>query len=63
MSEGRILQFLNRNYEKASGRDNDYFMRYCKKSSMMVRKNLINLRKIKKEREAKSYINFNPYAL
>lgn len=63
MSEGRILQFLNRNYEKASGRDNDYFMRHCKKSSMMVRKNLINLRRIKKEREAANYINFNPYAL
>lgn len=53
MSEGRILQFLNRNYEKASGRENDYFMRHCKKSSMMVRKNLINLRKRKKRKQQK----------
>lgn len=64
MSGGRILQFLNRNYEKASGRENDYFMRNCKKSSMMVRKNLINLRKRKKEEYAQSYINsFNPFTL
>lgn len=64
MSEGRILQFLNRNYEKASGRENDYFMRHCKKSSMMVRKNLINLRKRKKENYTESYINsFNPFTL
>ncbi|MCX4326299.1 MAG: hypothetical protein OSJ45_03260 [Lachnospiraceae bacterium] len=64
MSEGRILQFLNRNYEKASGRENDYFMRHCKKSSMMVRKNLINLRKRKKEHYTRNYISsFNPSAL
>ncbi len=64
MSEGRILQFLNRNYEKASGRENDYFMRHCKKSSIMVRKNLINLRKRKKEEATENYIkNFNPFVL
>ncbi|MCI9080258.1 MAG: hypothetical protein HFH68_15340 [Lachnospiraceae bacterium] len=64
MSEGRILQFLNRNYEKASGRENDYFMRHCKKSSMMVRKNLINLRKRKKEEATENYIkSFNSLVL
>ncbi len=64
MSEGRILQFLNRNYEKASGRENDYFMRHCKKSSMMVRKNLINLRKRKKKEATENYIkNFNSVIL
>ena len=53
MSDGRILQFLNRNYEKASGKENDYFMRHCKKSSMMVRKNLISIRKRKMESYSK----------
>jgi len=52
MCEGRILQFLNRNYEKATGRENDYFMRHCKKASMMVRKNLIDIRKRQKEQYA-----------
>lgn len=62
MSEGRTLQFLNRNYEKASGRENEYFMRNCKKASLMIRKNLINLRKRKKEIYPQTFINdFNPY--
>lgn len=38
MSQGRVVQFLNRNYEKASCRENEYFMRHCKKSSIMVKK-------------------------
>lgn len=64
MSEGRILQFLNRNYEKASGRENDYFMRQCKKSSMMVRKNLLDIRKKIKESYPINFIsNLNPYVL
>ncbi len=57
MSEGRILQFLNRNYEKASGRENDYFMKNCKKSSTMIRKNLLNIRRQQKEFYQSSFVN------
>ncbi len=50
MENGRTLQFLNRNYEKASGRENAYFMNKCKKAAVMIRKNLMEIRKDKKER-------------
>lgn len=60
-SHGLMLQFLNRNYEKASGRENEYFMRHCKKSSMMVRNNLLDIHKRKKEIYPNSSINsLNP---
>lgn len=64
MSQGRTVQFLNRNYEKASCKENEYFMRQCKKSSMMVRKNLLDIRKRKKEICQSNSINsLNPFVL
>lgn len=46
MNQGRVLQFLNRNYYKASGRENDYFMRQVRKASLMVRQNLLKIRRM-----------------
>lgn len=64
VSHGLTLQFLNRNYEKASSRENEYFMRHCKKSSMMVRKNLLDIYKRKKEIYPNNSINnLNPLVL
>ncbi len=61
MSQGRVVQFLNRNYEKASCRENEYFMRHCKKSSIMVKKNLLDIRKRKREiYQNNSINNLNP---
>lgn len=45
LRQGRLLQFLNRNYYQASGRENDYFIRQTKKASMMVRQNLLQIRR------------------
>ncbi len=44
MSEGRALQFIDRNYENALSRENDYFMRHLKKAFLMIRKKLLNIR-------------------
>lgn len=61
MSQGCAVQFLNRNYDKASCRENEYFMRHCKKSSMMVKKNLLDIRKRKREiYQNNSINNLNP---
>lgn len=43
--QGRLLQFLNINYYKACGRENDYFMRQAKKAAAMVRENAIRIRR------------------
>jgi hypothetical protein len=45
MAAGHLLQFLNRNYYKASDYDNDYLIRYIKKAGQMIRKNLIRIRR------------------
>ncbi len=45
MSKGHLLQFLNRNYYKASDFENEYLIRYIKKAGRMIRKNLIRLRR------------------
>ncbi len=61
ISQGQALQFLNRNYEKAQSRENEYFMRHCKKSSIMVKKNLLDIRKRKREiYQNNSINNLNP---
>lgn len=44
---GHLLQFLNRNYYKASDRECEYLMRYAKRASQMIRKNIIGLRREK----------------
>lgn len=52
-SKGHLLQFLNRNYYKASDYENEYLIRYAKKAGRMIRKNLVRLRReeIMEERE------------
>lgn len=47
MAQGRLLQFLNRNYYKASDSENEYLLRYAKKASKMVRKNVVRVRRDK----------------
>lgn len=49
MAQGRLLQFLNRNYYRASDSENDYLIRYAKKASQMVRRNVVRIRKEKRE--------------
>lgn len=44
-SKGHLLQFLNRNYYKASDYENEYLIRYAKKAGRMIRKNLVRLRR------------------
>lgn len=44
-AQGRLLQFLSMNYYKACGRENDYFMRQVKKAVLMLRENMIRIRR------------------
>lgn len=44
---GHLLQFLNRNYYKQSDSECEYLMRYAKRASQMIRKNVIRLRREK----------------
>ncbi len=46
-AQGRLLQFLSTNFYRACGRENDYFMRQLKRSAMMIRENLIRIRRSK----------------
>lgn len=41
MERGRLLQFLNRNYYKASDHENEYLIRYLKKAGQMLRRQTI----------------------
>lgn len=43
MMQGRLLQYLNRNYYKASDSENEYLIRYTKKAVRMIQKNLQQL--------------------
>jgi len=45
MAQGHLLQFLNRNYYKASDSENEYLIRYIKKAGKMIRKNAMVLRR------------------
>ncbi|MDD7402997.1 MAG: hypothetical protein SO170_10750 [Butyribacter sp.] len=45
MLQGHLLQYLNRNYYKPSDMENEYFIRYAKRASQMVRKNILRVRK------------------
>ena len=49
MAEGRGVQFINRNFEKASSRENEYFIKQCKKSIEMLKKNFAEVKRKKKE--------------
>lgn len=49
MLQGHLLQFLNRNYYKPSDAENEYFIRYAKRASQMVRKNVLRVRKEQKQ--------------
>ena len=44
-TQGRLLQFLSMNYYKTSGRENDYFMRQIKKAVIMLRENMLRVRR------------------
>ena len=44
-AQGRLLQFLSMNYYKTSGRENDYFMRQVKKAVIMLRDNMLRVRR------------------
>ncbi|MDO4167342.1 MAG: hypothetical protein Q4D32_08060 [Eubacteriales bacterium] len=46
-AQGRLLQFLSMNFYKACGRENDYFMRQLKRATMMLRQNMIQVRRNK----------------
>lgn len=48
MMEGHLLQFLNRNYQRPSDMENEYFIRYVKRASRMVRRNMLEVRKQKR---------------
>lgn len=45
VAQGRLLQFLNRNYYKASDSENEQLLRYTKKAGQMIRKNLLQMKK------------------
>lgn len=45
MSDGRTLQFLNRNYLRNSHSENELLMRELKRSASMLRENIIRIRK------------------
>ncbi len=53
MAQGRLLQFLNRNYYKASDSENEYLLRYAKKASQMIRKNAMRIRREEREAEGR----------
>lgn len=55
LGEGRLLQFINRNYHRASTRENDLFLREVRKSFLMFRNHYMMLRR---ERQRRSF----PYA-
>lgn len=40
LSQGRLLNFLNLNYYKPSGKENTYFIRYAKRAEAMVLRNI-----------------------
>lgn len=45
MLQGKLLQFLNRNYYKAPDQETEQFMRYVKRAAGMVRKNALQIRR------------------
>lgn len=45
MQSGKVLQFINRNFYKPSGREISYFMRKCRDAASMIRKNMVKIRK------------------
>lgn len=52
MKEGRILQFLNRNYVKPSDAENEFLMRELKRSAGMLRENLFKSSRTKQKRDS-----------
>ena len=42
--EGRLVQYIHRNYLKTSGADNVYFMRHCKRAAHMIRRRITDIR-------------------
>lgn len=48
MREGRTLQFLNRNYLKTSEPENEFLIRELKRSSNMLRANMLRVRREKR---------------
>lgn len=47
MQEGRMLQFLNRNYLRNIHADNEYLMREMKRSAVMLKENMLKTGKVK----------------
>ncbi len=45
MMQGHLLQYLNRNFYKASDAESEYLIRYAKRSCQMIRKNALSLRR------------------
>lgn len=45
MLQGHLLQFLNRNFYKPSDSENEYFIRYAKRASQMIRRNVMKVRR------------------
>ena len=43
MNNGRLLQFLNRNYYQAEDAQNEYLLRYAKRAAQMIRKNALDM--------------------
>ena len=56
MQQGRLLQFLNRNYYKASDGESEYLIRYLKKAGQMLRRQVVVRRRDRQGRkETKQY--------
>lgn len=53
MSAGHLLQFLNRNYFQAEGRQNEYLLRYAKRAASMIHKNVMG--RVREKRRACVY--------
>lgn len=54
MSNGHLLQFLNRNYFQAEDRENEYLLRYAKRAVRMIQKNA--LRRVREQQKYRLFL-------
>lgn len=54
MSNGHLLQFLNRNYFQAEDRENEYLIRYAKRAVRMIQKNA--LRRVREQQKYRLFL-------
>lgn len=58
MEAGHLLQFLNRNYYQAEDRQNEYLLRYAKRTAAMIRKNAAEKRRLARRHPEEKKIAF-----